>query len=227
MKSQPASPSAKVERLMPLSAVVINLILSKGKDKINLQIGLGLVLGVVGVCLIFEDHLSDLANKKYLMGIVALLVATTAWAWGSIINKRKATKKNPVFNAGLQLCFGGLFLLISSPVVDDYNHFVLWDAKGLWALVYLITLGSVLAYTAYMYCLRILPVGLVMTYAYINPLVAVILGYFVMKEPLTIWTGLAFLAIIGGVFVVNQGYKKQKKDEEKDSIPTLADGIEQ
>lgn len=81
-------------------------------------------------------------------------------------------------------------------------------------MIYLIVFGSVLAYTAYMYALKELPVGIASLYAYVNPLVAVVLGYFVLNEQLTWFTALAFVTIMAGVYLVNYGYRKQHKEKQ-------------
>ncbi len=143
------------------------------------------------------------------------MLATCSWALGSIINKRHDNPVNPFFNSGLQLLFGGLFMLMISPVIDDYHDFILWNTDGLLALVYLIIFGSVLAYAAYMYALSKLPVGIATIYAYINPLIAVIVGYLFMNEDLNIYTGLAFGTIVVSVYLMNIGYRKQHKAELK------------
>lgn len=214
-KYVPSGVAALICSMMPIGGVIINLAISK-EERINGIIGLGMLLGFGGVALIFKNNVSDLGDPRYLAGIGGLLCATFSWALGSIINKRRPGKINPVFNSGLQLLFGGLFLAIVSPFADDYSQADLANKEAFWALMYLIVFGSVLAYTAYMYALKELPVGLVMIYAYINPLVAVIVGYF-WGEPLSIWTGLSFVTIISGVFIVNQGYKRihAKKEQQK------------
>jgi drug/metabolite transporter (DMT)-like permease len=99
-----------------------------------------------------------------------------------------------------------------SPVVDDLKHVEVYNKEGLLSLVYLIIFGSVLGYGAYMYCLSKLPVGIATIYAYINPLVAVVLGYFLLGEELNVYTGLAFVTIVGSVFMVNKGYRQQHKE---------------
>lgn len=204
--------AALICSMMPIATVIINLIISK-EEKLNLLIFVGLILGFGGVALIFKNNLSDLGNPQYLAGIGCLLCATTSWALGSIINKRRPPKVNPMFNSGLQVIFGGAFALLISPFADDYSKADYANTEALWALIYLIIFGSVLAYTAYMYALKELPVGLVSIYAYVNPLVAVIVGSF-WGEPLTIWTAASFVTIIAGVFLVNQGYKRQKERKE-------------
>ncbi len=200
--------------MMPLFSVIINLVSSK-KEHLNAAIVAGLLLGFCGVGLIFKNNIADLANKAYLGGICCVFVASFSWAVGSAINKKHKSPVNPIFNSALQLFFGGLFMLIASPVLDGAYTFPLWQPQALMSLIYLITFGSVLAYAAYMYAFSALPVGIATIYAYINPLVAVILGYLILKEPLTIYTAFSFLAIFAGVYLVNRGYKKQHSDNAK------------
>lgn len=215
----PSGIAALICGLMPLFAVLFNLMSAK-RDSFNATIGMGLVLGVCGVGLIFRQNIADLANPQYLGGIGAILFATCAWALGSIVNKKNTDPVNPFFNSGMQLFFGGLFMLLISPVTDTYTGLQLWNRDGLLALVYLIVFGSVLAYAAYMYALSELPVGIATIYAYINPLIAVIAGYLFLQEDLNLFTGLAFVTIMASVYLMNRGYRKQHKATTKNVIET-------
>jgi drug/metabolite transporter (DMT)-like permease len=197
---------------MPMSAVLINI--SNGSEKLNKLIVLGMILGISGVALICSDSMQDAGTNKqlFIMGIAALFIATFSWAWGSILNKKKKAQtgtQNALFNSGLQLLAGGLIMLLISPITDDYSRITeWWQPDALLAFVYLVIFGSVLAFAAYMYALKELPVGLVTSYAYVNPLVAMLLGYQFMDEPLNQYTVIAFVLIIAGIVIVNQGYKK-------------------
>jgi len=209
----PSGVAALICSLMPIVAVIVNLVSSK-REKLNIYIIIGMVVGFAGVGLIFKDDVSNITDTAYLAGAFATLVATSSWAVGSVFNKKRISLVNPVFNAGLQLLFGGAFLLAGSPLIDDYSNMDLFHPEVVWSLLYLIVFGSVLAYTAYMFALKELPVGIVMLYAYVNPLVAVILGYLVLSEPLTWFTAMAFVSIIAGVYLVNYGYKKQHRQQQ-------------
>jgi drug/metabolite transporter (DMT)-like permease len=206
----PSGVAALICAMMPVFGVMINLGINK-KEKINWLIAIGMGLGFFGVALNFRDSFSDLTNSKYIGGIIATLIATASWALGSILGKRAPDTANPMFNSGLQVFFGGAFLLLISPFADDYSKLNIINTEALWSLVYLITIGSVAAYTAYMYALKELPVGIVMTYAYVNPLVAVLLGWWWLQEPLTWITALSFTGIMLGVYLVNRGYKREKE----------------
>ncbi len=205
----PSGVAALLCATMPIMSVLLNLTVNK-TEKVNSLIVIGMLVGFFGVALNFKDSVKDLSNTEYILGIAATLLATITWAFGSMVSKKNKKDSNPIFNSALQVSFGGLFLLISSPAVDDYALINLQNTEGLFAIVYLIIIGSVLAYTAYMYALKHLPVGLVMIYAYINPLVAVLLGWWLANEPLTIFTMASFVCIAVGVFLVNRGYKRGK-----------------
>jgi drug/metabolite transporter (DMT)-like permease len=206
---------------MPVYAITLNLAFSK-KEHFNMLIGAGLVLGVCGVALIFRNNIAQLSDPKYVGGILAVMTATLSWAIGSIINKKNAKPVNAFMDSGMQLFFGGLWMLIISPFADDYTGLTWRQPEALLALGYLIIFGSVLAYGAYMYALSKLPVGIATIYAYINPLVAVILGYLVMDEELNTYIGLAFASIIVSVFLMKRGYRRQHAaqiEKEKGAFP--------
>lgn len=205
----PSGVAALICAIMPAIAVVINLAISK-TEKLNLLIAAGLLLGLAGVGVIFKNNINDLSNPHYLVRILGIFLATICWAGGSVLNKHRGTQETPVFNSGLQLFFGGLLLLPASLLFDNYTTAEWHSREAFWSLIYLIIIGSVLAYSAYMYALRQLPTGIVMTYAYINPLVAVVLAYFLNDGNVTLLTGVSFLLITLGVWLVNKGYRRQR-----------------
>jgi drug/metabolite transporter (DMT)-like permease len=215
----PSGISALICSMMPLFAVLFNLFASK-KDHFNATIGFGLLMGICGVGLIFRHNVADLTNPAYLGGMFVTIIATCSWAFGSIVNKKHEKPVNPFFNSGLQLLFGGIFMLIASPMIDNYEGFKMWNTDGLLSLVYLIIFGSVLAYAAYMYALSALPVGIATLYSYINPLIAVLAGYLFLKEDLNIYTALAFVAIAISVYLMNKGYRKQHQQALKIAATT-------
>ena len=205
----PSGVAALVCSMMPISVVILNLLFSRSEAP-DWRIGLGMLLGFTGVALIFRNDLAALQDRRYLFGILATLVATFGWGGGSILSKKWSNPVNPMMDAGIQVGFGGIFLLLFSPLADDYSIAEWRNTDALWALIYLIIFGSVIAFTAYRYALRNLPVGFVTSYAYVNPLVAVIIGFFA-GEVVTGWTILSFIAIIAGVAIVNTGYQRQRK----------------
>lgn len=213
-KHIPSGIAALICSMMPIFAVMFNLFGSSKKEKINGLIISGLLLGVVGVGFIVKDDISFSSEGMYMYGIIGTLIATCTWAFGSVKSKKYPAPVNPMFNSGMQLLFGGLFMLIISPAVDDYTGMWEWRTDGIVSMILLIVLGSVIAYAAYIFALRTLPVGITTLYAYVNPLVAVLIGFFFNSEELNMNTAIAFIAIVAGVYLVNMGYKRQHKPKE-------------
>lgn len=213
VKLVPSGVAALICSTMPISVVCINLLSGKS-EKPNLLVVLGMVLGVLGVTMIFRQGEATQEYPYFLTGILSLLVGTFGWGFGSVLSQRWGSNKNPMFDSGIQLLSGGIILSLSSPFLDNYNE-ADWTNTNAWlSFVYLIVFGSVIAFTLYRYALKELPVGFVTSYAYINPLIAVLLGWMFAGEPLNQWVAYSFVAIIGGVFLVNTGYKKKQKRDE-------------
>lgn len=204
----PSGIAALICSLTPICVVIINLAHAKN-ERINATIVFGMLLGMAGIGLIFKDNLADISNSAYLTGMLSVFVATCTWSWGSILSRKKTDEVNPMYDAGLQLLFGGIFLFVCSPLIDDYSgEMNLFHPEVIGTMVYLIVIGSVLAYSAYIYAFKNLPVGIASIYAYINPMVAVVLGYLILDEQLTWFTVLAFMTIIAGVYLVKYGYSR-------------------
>lgn len=191
--------------MMPIWVILINLLVSED-ERPTLPVVAGLIIGLSGILLIFKEHLAEFSNPAYTVGIAMIFVANLGWAGGSIWMKRKNQHSNAFLNAGLQMFFGGVFMLPASIAFDDYSTIV-WTSDVLYSMLYLIIMGSVVAYACYSYAIKKLPMTLVSMYAYINPLVAVLLGWFVLNEKLNLIIGVAMLITIAGIYIVNRGYQ--------------------
>jgi drug/metabolite transporter (DMT)-like permease len=201
----PSGIAAIICSLMPMVVILINLSINK-EEKPTVPIVLGVAIGLTGIIMIFGEHVSEFSNLEYLMGILVTLVAVFSWASGSIWIKKHNTHTNPFLNAGLQMLFGGLLVLPFSLLFDDLRA-VSWSPEAAYSLLYLIVFGSIIAYASYSYALRKLPMTIVSLYAYVNPLVAVVLGWIVLDEKLNTKIGLAILVTIAGIYIVNRGYQ--------------------
>lgn len=191
--------------MMPIWTVLINVFVTKDEQP-NWLIILGLVTGLTGIVLIFGEHLSEFSNSNYTAGIVLTFIANLSWAIGSIWIKKKNTNSNPFLNAGLQMLFGGIFLIPFTFLLDDYSR-INWNSSVVYSLAYMSLVGSVAAYACYSYAIKKLPMTLVSLYAYINPIVAVLLGWLVLDEKLNGRIALAILVTIAGIYIVNKGYQ--------------------
>lgn len=201
----PSGIAAIICSLMPVMVILINLSIHR-EERPTFSIILGVLLGLVGIVIIFSEHITELYNPEYIIGIVLILLAVLGWAAGSIWIKRQGSDSNPFVNAGLQMFFGGLWCFPGSLIFDDLSN-VSWSAEAVYSLLYLIAFGSIVAYASYLYALRKLPMTIVSLYAYINPLVAVILGWLILDEKLNEIIAIGILITVTGIYIVNQGYR--------------------
>lgn len=204
----PSGLAALIVCIMPLYIVIINLILGKEKNLFNAKVISGFALGCVGIVLIFRDNLSDLGNPDYFWGIIASFVACMFWAIGSVYIKNTTFRTSAYSNAAIQFTTGGLGCFVVSLFVDDYSQLANVPAESLWALLYLTLIGSLLAYMSYLYAVRHLPMMVVSTYAYVNPVIAILLGVLILDEKITGMTVAALGVTLLGVFLINTGVAK-------------------
>ncbi len=195
--------------IMPVWVILINLIVNKD-EKPTFLILVGLAIGFCGIVMIFSEHLADFANSNYQLGILMTFLGNLGWAFGSVWIKKRNNHSNPFLNAGLQMLFGGLLIIPISLVFDDYSK-IQWSNDVIYSLTYLILIGSVDGYACYSYAIKHLPMTLVSLYAYINPIVAIILGWLILSEKLTFKIILSMLLTIGGIYIVNKGYQLRTK----------------
>jgi drug/metabolite transporter (DMT)-like permease len=127
------------------------------------------------------------------------------WGGGSIYSKNKNTGLNPFYGAGLQMLSAGAMLLIFGSLLGEWQNFTPTQ-EGINAVVYLVIFGSLVGYGSYMYVLKALPATIVSTYAYINTIVAVILGWLWLDEKLNLSIAIAVVLTIAGVWLVNKSF---------------------
>ncbi len=156
------------------------------------------------------DDLNAFTNAAFSWGIFLTFVATISWASASLWLKKRKSNSDPFLNAGLQMFFAGLWLIPFSLAFDDLSH-VTWTHDAIYAMVYLVAVGSIIAYGCYTYALSHLPMTIVSLYAYVNPLVAVVLGWLVLDEKLNTRIGIAFAITVAGIYIVNRGYGQRRQ----------------
>ncbi|WP_126973957.1 DMT family transporter [Gynurincola endophyticus] len=203
----PSGLAALIVSIMPVYIVLIAFVSGADRKSPNRFILFGLLLGSLGIVLMFRDNLSDLVNPQYFTGMVVAFFAALCWAAGSVFSKYKTAGTNALTSAAIQMLSGGLFLLLASLFLDNYDALDQISNDSIWSLVYLIIFGSLLTYPCFVYALEKLPVGLASIYAYINPFIALLLGFFFLQERLTWLTGVALIAAAGSIYFINRGYK--------------------
>ncbi len=198
---------AIIGAIFPLWLVIIGLF--SAKEKIPVKAIIGLILGFAGVCIIFYEHLLDFAKPNFRFGILLSIIATWTWAFGSLYTKQQAAKFNPYFGLGFQMIIAGATLLFVSFFDKHAIPFTAIPWQSWLAITYLVVFGSVIAFVCYLYSLQHLPTEQASIYAYINPIVAVLLGSVLFDEKLTAVLAVGGLVTLYGVYLVNKAFKKQ------------------
>jgi drug/metabolite transporter (DMT)-like permease len=162
---------------------------------------LGLVVGLGGVALLVGPSGAGPIDG---VGAALALAAAFAWAWGSLYARDASLPARPLVGAGMQMLAGGALLVVAGAATGEFGQVDLGavSARSLLAVAYLVVFGSVIAYSAYVWLLKNASTSLVSTYAYVNPVVAVILGALFLAEPVTPRMLLAGLAIVASVALI-------------------------
>lgn len=211
----PSGIAALIIGSVPLFLVVMEAIRPKGV-KPNWQSIVGLIIGFIGIfILVGPAEIAGSETRLNPFGVIALLGACLFWAIGSIYSKSADLPKSTLMTTGAEMLMGSIGLFIVSLLTGELNG---WNpaevsTRSLIGLVYLITIGSIIGFGSYIWLLQNAPISLVSTYAYVNPIVAVLLGYFFGNEILEPRIWLATAIIIGAVAFINNKSKSQIKQE--------------
>jgi len=155
-----------------------------------------LAIGLAGIAVLNYPVLRH-GSSGDVLSAVALLLAVVSWGSGSVLQKRRPVSLSGEANSGYQLLFGSVALLLAAALIGEPRPTPTPEAWGAWA--YLVVFGSVIAFTSFVKALQLLPVHIVTTYAYVNPVIAVLLGRLIIDEPITRWTVAGSVLVILGV----------------------------
>ena len=183
-----------------------------GTEHINWKNGLGLFLGLAGVFLLTGRDLRDHGSLG--VGIAAVLVSSASWSVGVCLSPKVRLPDEPVARAALPVICGGIVLLIIAAASGETGalHWSNVSGRSIAGLAYLIVFGSIVAFTAYTWLLQRIAATLVATHTYVNPVVAIILGWLLASEPLTARLLLAAVAILAAIVLIQQGARRQRKE---------------
>ncbi len=199
----PSGLAALIVATLPFWIVGIESQLPRG-DRLNSRKVIGILVGFAGLVVLLWPELRDSTGSAYTIGIFVMFMAPLSWGAGSIFSKYRKIKTRPIMAAAFQMLFGGTTLTVTGLATGEVSQFTL-DPRGLAAMAYLIVFGSIVGYGSFMYALSKLPASFVTTYAYINPVIAVILGWLVLEERLDLMLVLATFLILLGVILVRSG----------------------
>jgi drug/metabolite transporter (DMT)-like permease len=190
----------------PMFILVLGWML--GQQKISVMSALGLGLGVIGVAMLTGAELT--VKGSSLLGLLAVLLGSFSWAVGVVLSPRLKLPADALGRTALPTLCGAAMLLVAAGLTGEFQH-THWSSitlRSIFGLGYLITFGSVIAFTSYTWLLQRVPPALVATHNYANPVVAVLLGWFLAHEPLTLRVVVASLAILGAIVLIRRGERE-------------------
>ncbi|MBA3647449.1 MAG: EamA family transporter [Chitinophagales bacterium] len=218
--------AAIIAALIPLLVVLFSIVMLKNAS-FTRNIIIGLLIGLAGITAIFYEYLSDLLNPDYAFGLILNLVAISCWAFGTVYTSKNKLQIDVLYGVGWQMFLSGCIMLPASFLLGQTSDFTGVHLDGFLSLAYLIIIGSLLCYSAYVYSIKHLPPARATIYAYINPIIAVFLGWLVLDERLNLNVGFGTAITIVGVYLVNNEFRKQvnissgKNVKENTRIPEL------
>ncbi len=205
----------------PFWVTLIELVHGSG-EKLGRRRLTGMLIGFVGVALLVTPRgAGGSFDVHFLLGVLAIQAGCVGWQGGTVYAKHALAKVPPLMSSALQMLSGGVFVLIAGIVTGELPRFHVTPRTG-FALVYLTIFGSVITYTAYVYALKSLRTTTMSLYAYINPVVAVILGWLILNEGLTWVSVVAMSIILGGVALVQSARVVYSPSNASDSVDRRA-----
>lgn len=199
----PSGLAALLITTLPFWMISFESLLPKGPAFNKFTI-FGLLLGFSGALMIFGRDFQSWLTTTNLLGAIALLGAVISWSLGSIYSKYKKISAHPMMGASVQMLIAGTLQLTLGLILGEHNKFHLTQ-NGLLSIAYLVIFGSLFGYVSYMYAIQHLPLSLVSTYAYINPVIALTLGWYFLGEELSINILFAAILILLGITLVKRG----------------------
>jgi drug/metabolite transporter (DMT)-like permease len=201
--------AALVNTMFPVWVVIITRIWNPSEKTPPLAL-LGIIIAFAGQFIIFHGQLEAIKNPAYVVGLLFLVGGVINGTIGSVFMKKNPVTINPVLVGALQmfLC-GGITAIAGLLKGEELSASI--ASEGWWAMLYLIIAGSIIGYSLFVYALHHLPATLVSVYAYVNPIVALWLGWLILAEPVTMKAVYAMIITLAGVYLVNLGIRRSLK----------------
>lgn len=207
----PTGLSCLIGALYPLSVVIIEMIFFRNRN-VSILTFLGLLLGIGGTFIVFyENAFHGIRPAGFFFGVFLSFVAMLTWSIGSIIIAKNKMKIDPYYSIGWQMLISSGLLYLIALASGKNLTLVQIPGSGWLAVIYLVVAGSLIAYAAFVYSMKTLPPALFSLYAYINPLVAMVVAGFLLKEKLNMNILWGAIVTLSGVFLVNYSIRKNRK----------------
>ena len=188
--------------------------------RVKLRGVLGLFLGFVGIVYLIAATTGITTTNNDFLGSALIVVGALSWGGGAVYSRAANVPKSPMLSSGVELIFGGTMVLIASFVIGETSEFQLSQVtlRSILGLIYLITFGSVIAFGAYVWLLGHTSVTRISTHTYVNPIIAVFLGWLLANEQITAALLIATIIIIISVYLVLYDQYRERKNRQVERI---------
>lgn len=197
-----------ISALYPLCVVILEMIFFRKNNNTPLTI-VGLIIGIAGVAVVFYENAFHEQPAGYGLGVMLGFIAMVGWSVGTIFVARNKYQMNPYYAMGWQMFISSFIIFTGAEATGNHIPFSEIPYQTWLAIAYLIIMGSVIAFTAFIYSIKYLPPAISSLYAYINPLVAMVVGAILLKEPLTVYIIIGACITLTGVYLVNYSIKRK------------------
>ncbi|MDX1758530.1 EamA family transporter [Arenibacter algicola] len=185
----------------PLVILLLMRIL-EGK-KIQTMSVVGVIIGILGIYLLVSQN-QVISQENSVLGMVMIFFCMVSWAYGSLFVAKADLPKNYFVNTGFQMFTAGIILMVGSLLIGEtWTLPTTWSSPVQYAMLFLIVLGSIVAFTAFNYLLKVVSPEKVATSTYVNPIIALLLGWFFLDEQITTQSTIAAIVLLTGVYFIN------------------------
>ena len=210
LKYIPTGLSALIGALYPLSVVIIERVFF-GVRNITILTFIGLFLGLSGLGMVFYEHAFDNLGIDFFLGMGLSIFAMLSWSIGTIFLSRNKANINPYYGTGWQMLIGSMMLFFISETTQTSVPLSSISLNTWFVIAYLVGFGSIIAFVAFIYSMKVLPTAISSLYAYVNPLVAMLVAAEILSEKLTINILWGSMVTLIGVYLVNLSIKRKEK----------------
>lgn len=220
----PTSIAALVVATVPLWMVLFDWLFYHG-TRPSKRVTIGLVFGFLGISLLIGPGQVLNSNAIRLSSLFILLLAPILWSLGSLHSRQANLPDNPFMTTAMEMLAGGILLMVAGFVTGEASELNVAEisAASLLSMLYLIIFGSIIAFTAYVWLLKNVQAAKVSTYTYVNPIIAVFLGWLILSEPITPQIFVSVVIIVVAVILITTGNPIKIKSQDK--LPSLTTAV--
>ena len=201
--------AALISALYPICTVLIETLFFKKRNN-NLYTFIGLIIGIGGVVFVFYENAFHAQPAGYGFGVALCLIGMLGWSLGTIFIARNKHNMNPYYATGWQMLLASFMILTLSALTGNHIPITAIPSNVWVDMCYLVIMGSLVTFIAFVYSVNHLPTAIASLYAYINPIVAMLVGAWLLHEVLTINLIIGSVITIAGVYIVNYSLKKRE-----------------